>query len=437
MLPLMVFAQRKVGQVRARIATKTQESLSEMTAITQEALSVSGIMLAKSFSQQGAEVQRYDNENKVQIGLQVRQAMSGQWFFAMVQIFLSSIPAVIYLVAGYLIAGGVDVTIGTIVAFTTVQARLLFPLMNVMQVGLDLQTSQALFARIFQYLDLVPEIADAPDATPVDAAKLGHIAFDRVTFKYPGAGDDERPTLTDVSLRVEPGQFVAFVGPSGSGKTTLSYLVPRFFDVTSGRVVFAGTDVRELTADSLIANIGIVSQETYLFHATIAENLRYAKPDATDDELVKVAKAANIYDTIASFPLGFDTVVGERGYRLSGGEKQRVAIARVLLKDPSVLILDEATSSLDTVSERIVQKTLDKAARNRTTIAIAHRLSTIVNADVIFVIDGGRLVEQGTHAQLMTKRGLYSKLVAQQDSAGSPPAERPRARPTAPVRKNS
>jgi ATP-binding cassette subfamily B protein len=437
MLPLMVFAQRKVGQVRARIATKTQESLSEMTAITQEALSVSGIMLAKSFSQQGAEVQRYDNENKVQIGLQVRQAMSGQWFFAMVQIFLSSIPAVIYLVAGYLIAGGVDVTIGTIVAFTTVQARLLFPLMNVMQVGLDLQTSQALFARIFQYLDLVPEIADAPDATPVDAAKLGHIAFDRVTFKYPGAGDDERPTLTDVSLRVEPGQFVAFVGPSGSGKTTLSYLVPRFFDVTSGRVVFAGTDVRNLTAASLIANIGIVSQETYLFHATIAENLRYAKPDATDDELVKVAKAANIYDTLASFPLGFDTVVGERGYRLSGGEKQRVAIARVLLKDPSVLILDEATSSLDTVSERIVQKTLDKAARNRTTIAIAHRLSTIVNADVIFVIDGGRLVEQGTHAQLMKTRGLYSKLVAEQDSVSSPPAARTRVRSTSPVRKNS
>jgi ATP-binding cassette subfamily B protein len=437
MLPLMVIAQRKVGQVRARIATKTQESLREMTAITQEALSVSGIMLAKSFSQQGAEVQRYDNENKVQIGLQVRQAMSGQWFFAMVQIFLSSIPAVIYLVAGYLIAGGVDVTIGTIVAFTTVQARLLFPLMNVMQVGLDLQTSQALFARIFQYLDLVPEIADAPDATPVDATKLGHIEFDRVTFKYPGAGDDERPTLTNISLRVEPGQFVAFVGPSGSGKTTLSYLVPRFFDVASGRVLFAGTDVRKLTATSLIANIGIVSQETYLFHATIAENLRYAKPDATDDELIAVSKAANIYDTIASFPMGFDTVVGERGYRLSGGEKQRVAIARVLLKDPSVLILDEATSSLDTVSERIVQKTLDKAARNRTTIAIAHRLSTIVNADVIFVIDGGRLVEQGTHAQLMKKRGLYSKLVAQQGSAGSPPAERSRARSTAPVRKNS
>jgi ATP-binding cassette subfamily B protein len=437
MLPLMVIAQRKVGQVRARIATKTQESLSEMTAITQEALSVSGIMLAKSFSQQGAEVQRYDNENKVQIGLQVRQAMSGQWFFAMVQIFLSSIPAVIYLVAGYLIAGGVDVTIGTIVAFTTVQARLLFPLMNVMQVGLDLQTSQALFARIFQYLDLVPEIADAPDATPVDAAKLGHIEFDRVTFKYPGAGDDERPTLTNVSLRVEPGQFVAFVGPSGSGKTTLSYLVPRFFDVASGHVLFAGTDVRKLTAASLIANIGIVSQETYLFHASIAENLRYAKPDATDDELVRVAKAANIYDTIASFPLGFDTVVGERGYRLSGGEKQRVAIARVLLKDPSVLILDEATSSLDTVSERIVQKTLDKAARNRTTIAIAHRLSTIVNADVIFVIDGGRVVEQGTHAQLMKKRGLYSKLVAEQDSVNSPPSARTRVRSTAPVRKNS
>ena len=421
MLPLMVIAQRKVGQVRARIATKTQESLSEMTAITQEALSVSGIMLAKSFSQQGAEVQRYDKENKVQIGLQVRQAMSGQWFFAMVQIFLSSIPAIIYLVAGYLIAGGVDVTIGTIVAFTTVQARLLFPLMNVMQVGLDLQTSQALFARIFQYLDLVPAIADAPNATPVDPAKVGHIEFDHVTFKYPGAGADETPTLSDVSLRVKPGQFVAFVGPSGSGKTTLSYLVPRFFDVESGSVLFGGTDVRKLTADSLIANIGIVSQETYLFHATIAENLRYAKPDATDDELIKVAKAANIHDTIATFPMGYDTLVGERGYRLSGGEKQRVAIARVLLKDPSVLILDEATSSLDTVSERIVQKTLDKAARNRTTIAIAHRLSTVVNADVIFVIDGGRVVEKGTHAQLLKKKGLYSRLVAQQESVGNRP----------------
>ncbi len=428
MLPLMVIAQRKVGQVRARIATKTQESLSEMTAITQEALSVSGIMLAKSFSQQGAEVRRYDKENKVQIGLQVRQAMSGQWFFAMVQIFLSSIPAIIYLVAGYLIAGGVDVTIGTIVAFTTVQARLLFPLMNVMQVGLDLQTSQALFARIFQYLDLVPAIADASDATPVDPAKVGHIKFDHVTFKYPGAGADETPTLSDVSLSVKPGQFVAFVGPSGSGKTTLSYLVPRFFDVESGRVLFGGTDVRHLTADSLIANIGIVSQETYLFHATIAENLRYAKPDATDDELIKVAKAANIHDTIATFPMGYDTLVGERGYRLSGGEKQRVAIARVLLKDPSVLILDEATSSLDTVSERIVQKTLDKAARNRTTIAIAHRLSTVVNADVIFVIDAGRVVEKGTHALLLKKKGLYSRLVAQQESGDVRPSRDAAAR---------
>jgi ATP-binding cassette subfamily B protein len=345
--------------------------------------------------------------------------MSGQWFFAMVQIFLSSIPAIIYLVAGFLISGGVDVTIGTIVAFTTVQARLLFPLMSMMQVGLDLQTSQALFARIFQYLDLVPAIADAPDAKTVDSAKVGRIEFEQVTFRYPGAGPEERPTLSDVSLTVEPGQFVAFVGPSGSGKTTMSYLVPRFFDVESGRVLFAGIDVRELSADSLIANIGIVSQETYLFHASIAENLRYAKPDATDEELIKVAEAANIHETIATFPLGYDTLVGERGYRLSGGEKQRVAIARVLLKDPSVLILDEATSSLDTVSERIVQETLDKATRNRTTIAIAHRLSTVVNADVIYVIDAGRVSEQGTHAQLMKKKGLYSRLVAQQEEVSS------------------
>jgi ATP-binding cassette subfamily B protein len=419
LLPVLVIAQRKVGQVRARIATKTQESLSEMTAITQESLSVSGILLAKSFTQEETELGRYRNENRNQIGLQVRLQMSGQWFFAMVNIFLSVIPAIIYLVSAWLITGGVEVTAGTIVAFTTVQARLTFPLMGLLRLALDLQTSAALFARIFEYLDLVPRIVDKPDAAPVDAEKVGRVEFEHVTFRYPDAGDDTPPILDDVSFTIEPGQHVAFVGPSGAGKTTISYLVPRLFDVTGGRVLFAGTDVRELQLKSLIGSIGIVSQETYLFHATIAENLRYAKPDATDAELEQAARAANIHDTIARFPDGYGTVVGERGYRLSGGEKQRVAIARVLLKDPPVLILDEATSALDTVSERVVQAALDSAARGRTTIAIAHRLSTVVGADTIFAVERGRIAEQGTHDELLAADGVYARLFRQQTGTGA------------------
>ncbi|HLT67569.1 MAG TPA: ABC transporter ATP-binding protein, partial [Microbacterium sp.] len=409
LMPLLVIAQRRVGQVRARIATTTQESLSELTAITQETLSVSGILLAKSFTQQGAEIDRYRAENDNQIGLQVRLHMSGQWFFALVQIFLAVIPAVVYVVAAWLITGGVDVTAGTIVAFTTVQSRLMGPLIGLMRVALDIQTSSALFARIFEYLDLTPAIQDAPDARPVtrDTARLGRIQFDGVTFSYP---DAETPTLKGVSFTIEPGQFAAFVGPSGAGKTTVSYLIPRFHDASSGRVLFGGDDVRELEHESLLQHIGIVSQETYLFHATIAENLRYAKPGASDAEMHAAAKAANIHATITSFPLGYDTVVGERGYRLSGGEKQRIAIARVLLKDPPVLILDEATSALDSISERLVQEAIDDATRGRTTIAIAHRLSTIADADIIFVLRAGGLVEQGTHAELIDAGGVYASL---------------------------
>ncbi|RXZ72413.1 ABC transporter ATP-binding protein [Agromyces albus] len=420
LMPIMVIAQRRVGQVRARIAGKTQESLSEMTAITQETLSVSGILLSKSFTRQGSEIDRYADENRNQIALQVRQQMTGQWFFAMVNIFMSSIPAIVYLVAGWLITGGAaDVTAGTIVAFTTVQARLLFPLMGLMRVALDLQTSSALFARIFEYLDLKPSITDRADAREVPAdGSLGRVEFDDVSFRYPDTDGDSRPTLDGVSFVIEPGQFAAFVGPSGAGKTTVSYLVPRLYEASAGSVRFAGVDVRELRQESLISNIGIVSQETYLFHATIGENLRYAKPDATDAEVEAAARAANIHETIASFPEGYDTVVGERGYRLSGGEKQRIAIARVLLKDPAVLVLDEATSALDTISERVVQEALDDAARGRTTIAIAHRLSTVVAADVIFVIAGGRIVERGTHAELVGAEGVYASLYRQQ-------AERP------------
>lgn len=419
LFPILVVVQRRVGQVRARIATKTQESLSDMTAITQETLSVSGVLLAKAFNRQQAEVDRYEGENRRQISLQVQQAMAGQWFFAVVNIVLSTVPAIIYLVAAWLIFQDVPVTAGTVVAFTTVQARLMWPLMGLLRVALDLQTSQALFARIFEYLDLVPAIADRPDAKKVDPARLGEVAFDDVEFRYPDQSDDVDLTLRGVSFRLEPGTYAAFVGPSGAGKTTISYLLPRLHEVTAGAVRFAGEDVRDLDRGSLVDAIGIVSQETYLFHATIAENLRYAKPDATDAELEEAARAANIHATIASFPDGYDTVVGERGYRLSGGEKQRVAIARVLLKDPAVLVLDEATSALDTVSERIVQGALDDASKGRTTLAIAHRLSTVVGADVIFVVDAGRIVEQGTHAELLAADGLYAKLFAEQLAAAT------------------
>ncbi|MGN6406424.1 ABC transporter ATP-binding protein [Sinomonas sp.] len=417
LMPFLVIAQRRVGQVRARIATKTQESLSDMTAITQESLSVSGILLSKSFNRQPDEIERYSAENKNLVGLQVRQTMSGQYFFALVSIFLSSIPALVYLVSGILLAGGtVSITAGTIVAFTTVQARLLFPLIAIMRVALDLQTSGALFARIFEYLDLRPAITDAPGAVPLPAGspRLGEVEFDGVTFRYPDARGEERATLQDVSFRVERGQFAAFVGPSGAGKTTVSYLIPRFYEASSGTVRFAGRDVREIERESLMSHIGVVSQETYLFHATIAENLRYAKVDATQAELEAAARSANIHETIMAFPDGYDTVVGERGYRLSGGEKQRIAIARVLLKDPEVLVLDEATSSLDTISERVVQKALDAASHGRTTIAIAHRLSTVVGADVIYVVDGGRIVENGTHSELLALGGAYARLYVEQ-----------------------
>ena len=422
LMPVLVVAQRRVGQVRARIAGKTQESLSEMSAITQEALSVSGVLLAKTYSRQRAETERYASENRTQIELQVRQTMSGQVFFALVQVFLSAVPAIVYLVSGWLIARaqgqGFDpgITAGTIVAFTTVQSRLLFPLMALMRIALDLQTSRALFARIFEYLDLKPAITDAEGARdPSDEpGRAGAIEFDEVTFRYPDAGADDPPTLDRVSFSVAPGEFVAFVGASGSGKTTIGSLIPRLYDASSGVVRYAGDDVRELRQEALMDRVGVVTQEPYLFHATIAENLRYARPDATQQQIEHAARLANIHDTISGFADGYDTVVGERGYRLSGGEKQRIAIARVLLKDPRLLVLDEATSALDTVNERIVQRALDGARSGRTTVAIAHRLSTVVDADRIYVVGAGRILEQGTHAELLALGGAYAELYAQQ-----------------------
>ncbi|MFL6088873.1 MAG: ABC transporter ATP-binding protein [Aeromicrobium sp.] len=433
LMPLFVVIQLRVGKRRQRLAKKTQESLSEMTAITEESLSVSGILLSKVFGRGEAEVERYREANHEQVRLQVRQAMTGRAFFAIVQTFFAITPALLYLAAGLMltgkVGGGGDLTTGTLVAFTTVQARLQMPLLQLMRVSLDIQTSVALFRRIFEYLDLVPAITERPDAHDL-VDPVGAIEFRDVQFRYPAppasAATDEvdvRWALHDVSLRVEPGQLAAIVGPSGAGKTTVTYLVPRFYDVTAGAVLIDGHDVRDLTFASIARTVGIVTQEPYLFHGTIRDNIAYARPEATREQIERAARDANIHDRILSFPAGYDTITGERGYRLSGGEKQRLAIARVLLMNPRILILDEATSALDSETERLVQEALERATQNRTTLAIAHRLSTIRSADVIFGFDDGAVVESGTHAELLESGGLYARLYEEQVGSARPTVE--------------
>jgi ATP-binding cassette subfamily B protein len=434
LLPVFAYITYRVGKVRREVSTLTQRSMAEMSAITEESLSVSGILLSKTFGQQQASIERFRAESQRLGDLQVRGQMIGRWFFALIGTFFSIMPAFVYLVAGILIivAGDRNVSIGTIVAFTTLQSRLFFPLGQLLNVQVEIQGALALFDRIFEYLEMDAEITDAPDAvelTPVNVR--GEVRFDDVTFRYPVApaqieaaaetAEAEAqgravPTaiqpfaLTDISFSAAPGQLVALVGPSGSGKTTSTYLIPRLYDVDSGSVTIDGIDVRGIRLESLGRIIGFVTQETYLFHDTILANLRYAKPEATMAEIEDAARAAAIHERIMELPDGYDTVVGERGYKLSGGEKQRVAIARVLLKDPRILILDEATSALDTVSERLIQAALQRLMEGRTTIAIAHRLSTILRADQILVMQRGRIVERGTHAELLAAGGRYAEL---------------------------
>jgi ATP-binding cassette, subfamily B, bacterial len=437
LLPLFVWLTYKVGRARREVATNTQKTLADLTAITEETLSVSGILLGKAFARQRFEIGRFRGENERLTGLQIRNTMIGRSFFAVVGTFFSITPALVYLVAGWELSSrplSTSITAGTLVAFTTLQSRLFFPVGSMLQVSTDVQSSMALFDRVFEYLDMPHEIADSPDAATLQPAQVqGSVSFSDVWFRYetppeegPLEPDDDRPpgvpvrewTLAGISLHIEPGQLAALVGPSGAGKTTMTYLVPRLYDVDAGAVTIDGVDVRDITLESLGDLIGVVTQETYLFHTTIRRNLLYGKPDATQEELEAAARAAFIHDRIVELPDGYDTVVGERGYKLSGGEKQRLAIARVILKDPRILILDEATSSLDTTSERLVQEALRPLMHGRTTIAIAHRLSTILSADVIFVVDQGRIVERGTHDELVARGGLYARLYEQQFRGG-------------------
>ena len=467
LLPFFMYLTFRVGKVNREVRGETQKSLAEMSATTEETLSVSGMLLSKTFGQQQAAIARFSKLNRELAVLQVRQAMVGRWFFMIIGTIFSITPAFVYWLAGYLAVNHDPSapTIGDIVAFTTLQSRLFFPLGQLLNIQVEIQGALALFDRIFEYLEMDPEITDAPDAVAIDRSTMrGSVRFADVSFRYktsavpaavqPGTEEnadaaaaelvaaeldrreldarEDAPVATvapgsvepiafipafgleHIDFEVKPGQLVALVGPSGSGKTTTTYLVPRLYDTDSGSVEIDGRDVRKVTLASLGDVIGFVTQETYLFHATIRENLHYAKPDATDEELEVATRAAAIDERIAELPDGYDTIVGERGYKLSGGEKQRIAIARVLLKDPRILILDEATSALDTVSERLIQAALERLMEGRTTIAIAHRLSTILRADQILVYDRGRIVERGTHGELLAHGGLYARLYREQ-----------------------
>jgi ATP-binding cassette, subfamily B, bacterial len=410
LLPVFVLLTRRIGRERRQITTSRQRTMADMSALVEESLSVSGILLGKTMGRGSELAERFERESSQLADLEVRQRLAGRWVMASIQTSFSVMPALVYWFAGQPFLGA-SISLGTVVAFTTLQTRLFFPVGSLLTVQIDVQTSLALFDRIFEYLDLPVEIRERPDAKPLPPCR-GDVTFDQVWFRYDADGDW---TLKDVSFEVASGTRTAIVGETGSGKTTLGYLAARLYDVERGRVLLDGIDVRDATFASLAETIGVVSQETYLFHASIRENLRFAKPQATDEEIEAAARAARIHELISSLDRGYDTVVGERGYRFSGGEKQRIAIARTILRNPPVLVLDEATSSLDTRTERAVQEELDRLSEGRTTITIAHRLSTIRDADQIVVLDQGELVERGTHDELIELGGLYAALVARDE----------------------